>query len=143
MLQLWLYPFRGLVLHVNTDLEVVQEWLVPLPEDFDPDGPYVREVEGPQGRKGWAVIRGQIASDITMDDRGHVLVARSLAGDSTLFTQLLIYDRDGRLREIASLPVRANKIVWLRDTLYTLEQPYGEPPSIGRYVLDPVDARSQ
>jgi len=138
-----LYPFRGLVLHVNTKLEVAQEWLVPLPEEFDPEAPYVREMESPQGAMTVAIVRAQVASDIAMDDRGHVLVARSLAENGTLSTQLLIYDQDGRLREVASLPVRAKKIAWSRDTLYTLDQRYGEPPSIGRYVLGPGGASSR
>lgn len=138
-----LYRFRGLVLEIDHDLDVAEEWVVPLPKSFNPDSAYVREVEAPSGASGVALIRGPVATDIAMDDEGQVLVARSVAENETQTTQLLIYEQGGRLREVASLPVRAYKIAWSQGTLFTLEQPHGEAPTIGRYVLEPEDVHSR
>ena len=130
-----LYRYRGLVLQVDADLEVVREWFVPLPEGFDPDAPYIRQMGSPQ-REVVGIVRAEVASDITMDDWGHVLITRDRAEDGKTFTQLLVYDQSGRLLAVSSLTRRASRVACSGDTVFTLERRSGEPPSIETYALD-------
>ena len=129
-----LYTYRGLVQHYGSTFQLLGEWHIPLPDDFDNQAPYIKEFDTPAGMA-VAIVRRPVATDIAVDQEGHVLIAVDHEGGDYTTSDLLAFTDDGTLLARVTLPLFAYRMAVRGDTLLVLDRQNEDGPRIGRFTL--------
>jgi|GEM_PF-2248630 len=129
-----LYPYKGVLELRDAEGVTKRRITLPPPKGRPVDGPFVEPVGGKPGSM--MVVRMPVADDLAVDEHGNVYVAVLQTPEGKrMYTEILVYDRHGKLLGSQMLNRPTRKIAVSGSQLYALRESQTTLPGIDVYEI--------